>query len=137
MAGRPVPRSAPGASTPAFGPLQWAIIALTVATAAIHLYLAFVVMPGLTGRVDPLFLLNGLGYLALVAALYMPASFLVRWRPLVRWLLLGYTLLTVLIWFVLTQFAGTERTMLGYVDKAIEIALIVLLFIESQRAPQA
>ncbi len=119
---------------PRLGPLQIAILLLVLATAAIHLYLAFVYMPGHTGNIDPLFLLNGLGYLGLVAALYAPLGFLHRWRPLVRWVLLGYTALTVLLWFILTQFMGTERTTLGYVDKAIEIALIVLLYLESQRA---
>lgn len=134
MDGKPVSRSTAGEAAPRLGALQLVIIALVVATAAVHFYLAFVVMPGLTGSVDPLFLLNGLGYLALVAALYLPLEFLNRWRPLIRWLLIGFTALTVLAWFVLTQFAGTERTTLGYVDKAIELVLIVLLYLESQRA---
>jgi hypothetical protein len=119
--------------TTRIGPLQIAIIALVIATAAVHLYLAFVVMPATTGSVDPLFLLNALGYLVLVAGLYLPLGFLARWRRLMRWLLLGFTLLTVLAWFVLTQFLGTERTTLGWVDKCIEIALIVLLILDSRQ----
>lgn len=134
MAGNPISRRAvrEGASAP--GALQWAVILLTTATAAIHLYMALVVMPRQPdGGIDPLFLLNGLGYLGLLAALDAPVRLLDQWRPLVRWVLLGYTALTVLIWFILTQFLGTPRTPLGYIDKAIELALIVLLYMESQR----
>ena len=51
-------------STSANGPLRIGVILLTVGTAVIHLYL------GLQGF--PLFILNGLGYLALLAALILP-----------------------------------------------------------------
>jgi hypothetical protein len=118
-------------SSPRVGPLQVAIIVLALATAAVHFYLAFVLMPAATGSIDPLFLLNGLGYLVLVAALYLPLAFLARWRSLIRWLLVGFTAVTVLAWFLLTL--GAERTTLGYVDKLIEIALIVLLVMDSRQ----
>lgn len=42
---------------------RYAIVALTVITALIHLGLGI-------GLSDPLFLLNGVGYLALIIALY-------------------------------------------------------------------
>lgn len=124
-------------ASPRVGALQGVIIALAVATALIHLYLAFVIMPAETGSIDPLFLLNGLGYLALVAGLYAPIGAFARWHSLIRWLLVAFAALTVLAWFVLTQFLGTERTTLGYVTKAIEIALIVLLIIDSRRTSVA
>ena len=53
--------------------LRLGIIVLTVTTAAIHLYL------GLSSGL-PLFVLNGLGYLALFAALYLPISQLAQYR---------------------------------------------------------
>lgn len=57
-------------------PLRIGVIVLALGTAAIHLYL------GLSGF--PLFVLNGLGYLALVAALYLPVPRLARYRDAVR-----------------------------------------------------
>jgi hypothetical protein len=99
--------------------LRAGIIALTLATAFIHLQLAFP---------DPVFILNGLGYLALLAALYLPQ--LARYRNLMRWVLVGYAALTVLLWILIGA-----RTPIGYIDKAIEVALISLLLLEARRRP--
>ena len=90
---------------------------LAFGTAIIHLYL------GSLGF--PLFLLNGLGYLALVAALYLPVPHLARYSSAVRWVLIGYTALTVVLWILVGA-----RNPIGYADKLIELALIVLLLIE-------
>ncbi|MGL4648270.1 MAG: hypothetical protein ACRC1H_02580, partial [Caldilineaceae bacterium] len=76
--------------------------------------------------------LNGLGYLALVAALYLPLGFLRRRRALIRWVLIGYTALTLFLWFFMAFLSG-DRTPIGYVTKAIEVALIVLLAMETRR----
>jgi hypothetical protein len=99
--------------------LRAGIILLTGATALIHLQLKFP---------DPVFMLNGLGYLGLLAALYLPVPRLVE-QDAVRLALIGYTALTVFLWVVIG-----ERTSNGYADKVIEIALIVLLLIESRTA---
>ena len=88
--------------------LRAGIIALTLATAFIHLQLAFP---------DPAFILNGPGYLTLLAALYLPVSRLARYRNAVRWVLVGYTALTIFLWILLGA-----RTPIGYIDKAIEVA---------------
>ncbi len=100
--------------------LRTGITALTLATASIHLQLAFP---------DPVFILNGLGYLALLAALYLPVSRLARYRNAVRWVLVGYTALTIFLWILLGA-----RTPIGYIDKAIEITLILLLLLEARRS---
>ena len=102
------------------GSMQGGIILLTVATAVIHFSLLFP---------DVLFILNGLGYLGLLAALYLPIPQLRNHRHLVRWVLLGYTALTVILWVIMGS-----RNLIGYVDKAIEIVLIVLLWLESRQA---
>jgi hypothetical protein len=99
--------------------LRAGIVLLTLATAAIHLQLAFP---------DPVFILNGLGYLALLAALYVPQ--LARYRNLMRWALVGYAALTVLLWILIGA-----RTPIGYIDKAIEVALLSLLLLETRRQP--
>ena len=100
--------------------LRVGIVLLTLATALIHLQLAFP---------DPAFILNGLGYLTLLAALYLPVGRLARYRNVVRWVLIGFTALTIFLWILLGA-----RTPIGYVDKAIEVALIVLLLLEARRS---
>ena len=51
------------------------VVVLTVITAIVHLSLLFP---------DPVFILNGLGYLALLAALYLPVPRIARYRNVVR-----------------------------------------------------
>ena len=102
--------------------LRLGIIALTVATAAIHLHL------GLSSGL-PLFVLNGLGYLALLAALYGPIPQLAPYRKIVRWLLVGFAALTIGLWLVIT---GGNSTVVGYTDKVVELLLIILLVAEGR-----
>lgn len=105
------------------GPLQWAIILLAVATALIHLTLAFL----FPGGVDPIFLLNGLGYLGLIVLLYWPVPALARYRNIVRWVLIAYTATTIIIW-LFPQIGA--RSPLAYVTKAIELALIICVWLD-------
>ena len=89
------------------------IVVLTLATALIHVTLNFP---------DPIFILNGLGYLTLLAALFVPVPWLEQRRQLVRWAFIGFTALTVFLWVLIG-----ERTTIGYVAKIIEVLLIALL----------
>ncbi len=102
-------------------PIRLGIIVLTLATATVHLYL------GLRGL--PLFVLNGLGYLALLAALYLPVPQLAPYRNAVRWVLVGYTALTIVLWLVIT---GGASNATGYIDKVVEVLLIALLVAEAR-----
>ena len=77
---------------------------------------------------DPVFILNAIGYLALLAALYLPVPRLVPYRRAERWALIGYATLTILAWVAIG-----ERTLLGYSTTAGEVALVVLLLIEGRR----
>jgi hypothetical protein len=109
------------------GLLQWGIILLTVITALVHFNLAY---SGIVHRVSflsVLFLLNGLGYLSLLAALYLPIGFLAGYRTSVRWALMGFAALTVILWVIMGG-----RFSLAYIDKAVEIVLIVLLWFDSR-----
>jgi hypothetical protein len=106
--------------TPADAAIRAGIVVLTLGTALIHLQLGFP---------DPVFILNGLGYLTLLAALYLPIPQIARYRTLVRLVLIGYAALTIFLWVLLGV-----RTQIGYIDKAIEIALILLLLLEARRA---
>ena len=102
------------------------IFLLTVATAVIHLFLGFTAIPyyGLNFGVV-LFILNGLGYLGLLALLQLPQ--LARFRSVARWTLVAYAALTIVLFFVMAPFYD----FIGYFDKAIEVALIVLLVVDA------
>ena len=103
------------------GPLQIGILLLAIATALIHILLA--IPEGLW-----MFYLNGAGYLALVAALYLPQFKAQRGR--LRWALIAFTAVTVVAWIAIGA-----RNPIAYLDKLIEVALIVLLFIEARQTP--
>jgi hypothetical protein len=79
-----------------------------------------------------LFLLNCIGYLFLVYALYQRRF--QRFHRLTRWLLIGYTALTILLWYLM---ASSVASLPDYSDKAAEALLIVLLLIEGWQARQS
>jgi hypothetical protein len=108
--------------------LRVGIFLLTLATAVIHLYLAFTAIPyyGLNFGVM-LFILNGLGYLGLLAALQLPIPQLARFPNAARWTLVAYAALTIVLFFAMAPF----YEFIGYVDKAIEVALIALLIADA------
>lgn len=100
--------------------LQFGVVILTLFTAFIHISLNFP---------DVVFILNGLGYLALLATLYLTLPRLAPYRHLVRWVLVGYAALTVLLWLAIGL-----RTPLGYITTADEVVLILLLLLEARRS---
>src|SRR5215211_4270084 len=109
------------------------IFLLTLATAGIHLYLAFTAIPimGFNFGVM-LFIFNGLGYLGLLAVLQLPIPQLARFRSAARWALIILAALTIVLFFLM---APKPYTIVGYVDKAIEVALIALLLADAYTAP--
>jgi hypothetical protein len=108
------------------GAVQIGIIVLTIATASIHLILAFV-SPDPT--FTPLFILNAVGYLVLLAGLFLNIPFARDHRGLFRWVLLGLAAVTIAGWLILGDKSWPGGA-LGYVTKVIEVVLIVLLFID-------
>jgi peptidoglycan/LPS O-acetylase OafA/YrhL len=113
-----------------YGPMQIAIIVLAAITGIAHLVMGI-------QQSDTLFILNGLGYFGLLAALYAPLDALVPFRPWLRWLLIAYTALTVALYVVIYATSDTlSPTFFGLLIKAVEIALIVLLWMEGQQANQ-
>ena len=104
------------------------IFLLTVATAVIHLYLAFTAISFMGFNFGVmLFILNGLGYLGLLAVLQLPIRQLARFRSAARWALVAFTALTIVLFFVMAP----QYTIIGYVDKVIEVALIALLLADA------
>jgi hypothetical protein len=93
------------------------IIILTLITAIIHLSLG-----------QPLFILNGLGYLAIMVGYYLPA--LAKWHRWIRWLFIGYTVLTIVLYFVFHADGSWQQDGLGIVTKMVEIVLVLLLLLD-------
>jgi len=114
-------RRAMTSSQTQLSPLSLAIIVLTLATALIHVALAIPV--GLL-----MFYANALGYVALLAVIYLPLPALDRFGQLARYALIAYTAVTVLGWV-----AFGARDAIAYIDKGIEIVLIVMLFMETRK----
>ena len=108
-----------------------AIFVLAVATAVIHLYLALSAVASMGFNFGVmLFILNGLGYLGLLAVLQLPIRQLARFRSAARWALTALAALTIVLFFLMAP----VYTFIGYVDKAIEVALIGLLLADAYTA---
>lgn len=103
-----------------FGIVQGAIVVLTLTTALIHIWLA---VPDTMVA----FYLNGAGYIALLIALYLPQ--LSSWQRLARIGLIGYTLLTIVLWILI----GAQNP-LAYADKLVEVLLVIALGLEWRQA---
>lgn len=99
---------------------QYGIILFTLATAVLHIML----FP------DIMFTLNGLGYLALLAAYFLPIPFLQQRHNLVWWALVGYTTLTIILWAIMgdKNFVAGTSSATGYYAKAAELLLLAFLF---------
>jgi hypothetical protein len=104
-----------------FGTKHTVIVVLTLATALVHLYL-FISLGAPYISSNLMFLLNSLGYLALLAAYFLP--FAQPYHGLVRWVFMGFIAVTIVAWLVL----GDKTWLLGYVTKLIEIVLLALLW---------
>jgi hypothetical protein len=104
------------------GNQQLLILVLALISAGIHLAVFFT-------DFNPIMLLNSLGYVGLLALYFISFSFLPINRNWVRWALIGYTALTIIIYVVLqVQSGGQFVSPLGIFDKIIELVLIYLLW---------
>ena len=111
---------------------HFGIILATLATAILHLSLYPVL------GLDPIFL-NGLGYLALLGAYFLPIPFLEERHTLAWWALAGYTVLTIVLWVIMgdKNFVAGTSSATGYYAKAAEIILLVFLWLDRPMARKA
>jgi hypothetical protein len=112
-------------ATTQMSPRKISIIILTIATALIHIILAFSAM--LAGDMTTLimFLFNGVGYLVLLAAYTLPLPVVRNYPRLVRWAFIAFTAVTIIGWV-----AFGLRIPIAYIDKLIEVVLIILLLMD-------
>ncbi len=117
-------------------PRHYAIIVLVLATALLHFGAAFdrTLFPG---GPDPLFTLNGLGYLGLLAAYFLPIPFLQARHRLVWWALFIYVIVTIVAWLVIWVGMNvianhvpffSRDTLYGGPAKLSEVILLFLLW---------
>jgi len=108
--------------------LRLVIAILTVLTAIIHLGIGAATFAENLGR---LLVLNGIGYLALLAAFWLdiPKG---RGRT-VAWVLIAYAAVTIVAYFVSWGVGGFSQPV-GLLTKLIEVLLIVALFLHLRRA---
>jgi hypothetical protein len=105
------------------------IILLTLATAAIHLSF-FTPDPSN----ELIYGLNALGYVTLLAMLYLPIPLLDQLHRTARRLLMGYAALTIVAYLIFGVVNHEWTVPLGPIDKVIEVILIGLLWQEDQRS---
>ena len=115
---------------------HYVIILLGLATAILHLAAAFdrVLFPD--GVPDPLFLLNGLGYLGFLGAYFLPIPFFQQNHKLVSRVLIGYVIVTIVAWLIIWVGINviangvpffSRDSIYGVPAKIIEVILLSLL----------
>ena len=114
---------------PTLGPLAAGVILLTLITAAIHFYLAPIEFGTGATLFGVLFVLNGLGYLTMLAVIYAPLGFLAPFRLAARVILIVIAAASIGAYF----YVGVFDT-IGWVEKAVEAGLILLVLIETVSA---
>jgi len=106
-----------------FRAIHVAIILAATVTAGIHLFL------GLRFG-DILFLFNALGYVGLTGLFLIPLKFLQPFREWIRWILIAYSALTIILWAIMN---GTLDVP-GITAKSAEILLIILLWVDRKKS---
>ncbi len=99
--------------------LRIVILLSALVTALVHLVLLSIQL----GGPSAIFILNGLGYLVLLALFWFRPSFLGGRRTLLHYAFMAYTALTILLWI-----QGGTRDLTGYLAKADEVVLLVALW---------
>jgi hypothetical protein len=111
--------------------LRIAIIALTLITAIVHLALAVMdFMSGNAGGLSYAFISNGIGYIALLAALFADVPYFRDHRDVAHWLMIAFAGATLIGFFVVN--ASHLPDALGpaaIISKLAEVLLIIATFL--------
>jgi hypothetical protein len=84
---------------------------------------------------DIVFTLNGLGYIGLLAAYFLPIPFFQQRHKMVWWGLAGYTLLTVILWVIMgdKNFVAGTYSATGYYAAISELILLGFLWTDKSK----
>jgi len=103
------------------------IALLTAATGILHLLVGFNIVGG-SGPTNWILVLNGIGYLVLLWLFWTSSG---SRRSTIRWILLAYTLITFVGYFAINRADNFGfDSPIGLIIKAIELLLIILLFLD-------
>jgi len=114
---------------------SYGIIIAALVTAVMHLLAAFDKQL-FSDSPDPLFILNGIGYLGLLGAYFLPIPFFQQRHKLIRQGLIGFAIITIaawiFIWVIQYVIIGGENffahdSLYGIPAKIAEVALIFFL----------
>jgi len=107
-----------------FNGKHYGIILSSLATAFLHVTL----------YPDIMFTLNGLGYLGLLGAYFLPIPFFQQKHTLVWWVMVGYTALTIILWVVMGDktFVAGSSSATGYYAKVAEVILLACLWADKK-----
>lgn len=108
--------------------LRLAIAILAIITAAIHLFLGIGMFGETLGK---LFVLNAIGYVALLAAFWLDIP--KGQAGLVRMLLMAFAAVTIVAYFVVNG-GDSFASVVGLITKLDELLLIVALYLYGRRA---
>ncbi len=106
------------------------IIILTLITAVIHFYFFNTDPKG--GLLFTMFLLNALGYLGLLGLLYLPLGLPASLKRLVRPVFIGYTILTIVLYIIISAQSGIWSVPLAPIAKVDEVILAWQLWAEGK-----
>jgi hypothetical protein len=106
------------------------IIILTLITAGIHIY--FYTTDPKGGLLFTMFLLNALGYLGLLGLLYLPLRLPDSLHRLVRPVFIGYTILTIVLYIIISASSGIWSVPLAPIAKVDELILVTQLWAEGK-----
>ncbi len=112
--------------------LQAIIVITTAVTATVHLVLGAGGLSGTDTRFGVMFILNGLAYLALLAALFLDIRFLADRRTLVLWVFAVYTTLTFILYFVFNGFTFGAAAIVAKLAELL-LGVSLLLYMPQKR----
>jgi hypothetical protein len=100
------------------------VIILTLYTGIVHLVVLNL------GGLEPLFILNGLGYFGLLGALLL--RFPAGMQRLLHYAYMAYAAVTIVAWAIMN---GDFSDPIGVSTKTVEVLLIVFLWLDLKRNP--
>ncbi len=114
---------------------RYLIILLTLITVGIHIYF-YTQGNGLVFSgpfiIFTFFLLNAIGYLVLLGLLYLPLGLPEGLHRLVRPVFIGYTILTIVLYFIVNLQTGTWSVPLAPIAKVDELILVWQLWSDAR-----
>ena len=109
---------------------RYLIVLLTLITSAIHFYFFNTDPKG--GLLFIMFLLNAIGYLGLLGLLYLPLGLPNSLHRLVRPVFIGYTIITIVLYIIISASSGIWSVPLAPIAKVDEVILTWQLWAEGK-----